>query len=151
MDFFKPIDRVALKIRVISRKTNPSCSVLDSQLRVWLSEVCGGELGCGGKPCGVTDGKERGCSWQVLRLCGCPCGGREEGKRLARALGKGTQEVALGQLLPDSDHLSFFLCLPFFQVHQRLSPWQSVRVVYCSTVVPSDGEYTRAPASLGLA
>ncbi|XP_068053076.1 calcium uniporter protein, mitochondrial isoform X4 [Anomalospiza imberbis] len=23
-------------------------------------------------------------------------------------------------------------------VHQRLSPWQSVRVVYCSTVVPSD-------------
>ncbi|NWZ95271.1 MCU protein, partial [Nesospiza acunhae] len=25
-----------------------------------------------------------------------------------------------------------------FQVHQRLSPWQSVRVVYCSTVVPSD-------------
>ncbi|KAK2545107.1 Mcu [Columba livia] len=24
------------------------------------------------------------------------------------------------------------------QVHQRLSPWQSVRVVYCSTVVPSD-------------
>lgn len=37
-----------------------------------------------------------------------------------------------------------------FQVHQRLSPWQSVRVVYCSTVVPSDGEYTPAPASLGL-
>ncbi|KAJ7408814.1 hypothetical protein BTVI_58430 [Pitangus sulphuratus] len=24
------------------------------------------------------------------------------------------------------------------KVHQRLSPWQSVRVVYCSTVVPSD-------------
>ncbi|XP_032047015.1 calcium uniporter protein, mitochondrial [Aythya fuligula] len=24
------------------------------------------------------------------------------------------------------------------RVHQRLSPWQSVRVVYCSTVVPSD-------------
>lgn len=34
-------------------------------------------------------------------------------KCLARALGKGAQEVALGQLLPDSDHLSFLLCLPF--------------------------------------
>ncbi|XP_031458812.1 calcium uniporter protein, mitochondrial isoform X2 [Phasianus colchicus] len=27
---------------------------------------------------------------------------------------------------------------PELVVHQRLSPWQSVRVVYCSTVVPSD-------------
>lgn len=114
MGFLKLIDRVALKIHVISRKTNPSCSVIDSQLHVWrVSEVCGGELGCGGKPCGVTDGKGRGCSWQVLRVCGCPCGGREEGKCLARALGKGAQEVALGQLLPDSDHLSFLLCRPF--------------------------------------
>uniref|UniRef100_A0A8D2NNF6 Calcium uniporter protein n=1 Tax=Zosterops lateralis melanops TaxID=1220523 RepID=A0A8D2NNF6_ZOSLA len=31
-----------------------------------------------------------------------------------------------------------FCCACVFQVHQRLSPWQSVRVVYCSTVVPSD-------------
>lgn len=62
------------------------------------SEVCRGELGRGGKPCGVTDGKGRGCSWRVLLVCGCPCCGSR--KCLARALGKGgregAQEVALG-------------------------------------------------------
>uniref|UniRef100_A0A803VYD6 Calcium uniporter protein n=1 Tax=Ficedula albicollis TaxID=59894 RepID=A0A803VYD6_FICAL len=90
--------------------------------------VCRGEPGCGGNPCGVTDGKGRGCSCQVLRRCGCSCGPGAGGS----AWGGDTGGVGSFQAL---------IVCPFcrvFQVHQRLSPWQSVRVVYCSTVVPSD-------------
>lgn len=78
------------------------------------SEVCRGELGRGGKPCGVTDGKGRGCSWQALLVCGCPCCGSR--KCLARALGKGGRghrRWRWAAILPDSEHVPFLLCLCF--------------------------------------
>ncbi|NXB90145.1 MCU protein, partial [Vidua chalybeata] len=56
-------------------------------------------------------------------------------KCLARALGRGHRRWRWA-----GSCQTLNIC-PFsrvFQVHQRLSPWQSVRVVYCSTVVPSD-------------
>lgn len=99
----------------------------------------------GGNPVGRQMGREEAvpdrCSWFVVD-------GR---KGPARALGRGHRRWHRAR---SCQTLSIcpFCCARVFQVHQRLSPWQSVRVVYCSTVVPSDGEYTceTAPASPGL-
>lgn len=50
--FLKTDFSVALKIRVTSRKTNASCSVVDSQLRVWRARCVEVNLAAGGSPVG---------------------------------------------------------------------------------------------------
>lgn len=100
-------------------------------------------LAAGGNPVGWQMGREEAvpdrCSGLVAVPVAVPAAhGREEAP--GEGIGEGARE--------GSDPARLLICplCCVFQVHQRLSPWQSVRVVYCSTVVPSDGECTRVPA-----
>ncbi|XP_040558606.1 calcium uniporter protein, mitochondrial isoform X1 [Gallus gallus] len=74
----------------------------------------------------------------AARVLGFPlC--KEEGKYVVQ---QRKQPKRMNLLIKNSLILHHFtlraLSVKHVEVHQRLSPWQSVRVVYCSTVVPSD-------------
>lgn len=98
--------------------------------------MCRGELGWGGKPYWVADGKRRGCSWQALLVCGYPCSGWEEmpnaGIGVGDGGGGGTGDGDRGRdtgggtgvwfcQTSGTEHLSFLLCLSFLGASEAFS------------------------------
>lgn len=121
---------------------NHSCSLTVKGAR--CAEV---NLAGRGSPAGWQMGAEEpvldslGSGFAVTPAAGERAGGRKHPPRGCHW--EGAQEVALGCGSARRAALNTcpFCCACVLQAQQRLSPWQSARVVYCSTVVPSDGEY----------
>lgn len=106
---------MALKIHVTLRKTNHSCSVVGSQLRVCRVRCVEVNLAEGGSPVGWQMGREEAvpdrCSW----FAAVPAAGRGSAwrGRWGREEGRGHRRWCWAAILPDSEHVPFLLCLCF--------------------------------------